>query len=139
VLTEDGVVLMDTPNEGALVRKISFLMYRLLGGRVPYPANKLYHPFHRYYFSEASIRSLLDLAGFDVIEITTKPIPAEKGRGRRLERSLVSMVAAVEKPLGMGFEMIVLARRKRIREETLTVPCSARSVVGTMKLVSCAA
>jgi 2-polyprenyl-3-methyl-5-hydroxy-6-metoxy-1,4-benzoquinol methylase len=141
VLKDDGVILMDTPNEGALVRRISYLMYRLLGRRVSYPANKLYHQYHLYYFSQTALRTLLEQCGFEVIEIVTKPILTEKGRGRRLERALVSLVAALEKPLGMGFELLVLARKKPLQEERLFVPSSSMVPfqLRMSKTVSCAA
>jgi len=112
ILKDDGIVLMDTPNEESLVRKMAYKIYRLLGGRIAYPARKLYHLYHLFYFSEETLTRLLDQCGFEVIEVIYKPIPQEKGRGTRLERTAVRAVAALEKPLGMDYEILVLARKK---------------------------
>ncbi len=112
ILKDDGIILMDTPNEESLIRKMAFKIYRLLGGRIAYPAKKLYHLYHLFYFSEQTLTSLLDKCGFEAIEVIHKPIPLEKGRGTRLERTVVSAVAALEKPLGMDYEILVLARKK---------------------------
>jgi len=112
ILKDDGIILMDTPNEEALIRKVAYRIYRLLRGRIAYPAKKLYHQFHLFYFSEATLRSMLEKCGFDVLEVIRKPIPQEKGRGNRLERTLVRAMAALEKPLGMDYEILVLARKR---------------------------
>jgi len=113
VLKDDGIILMDTPNEEALIRKVAYRIYRLLGGRIAYPAKKLYHLYHLFYFSEKTLKRLLDKCGFDTVEVLYKPIPQEKGRGTRLERTLVKALAALEKPLGMDYEILVIARKKR--------------------------
>ena len=113
ILKDDGMILMDTPNEEALIRKLAFRIYRTLGGLSSYPAKKLYHRYHLYYFSEKTLTLLLDKCGFEAIEVVHKPIPREKGRGNRLERFLVMAVGALEKPLGMDYEVLVLARKKR--------------------------
>lgn len=113
ILKDDGIVLMDTPNEDALIRKMAYRIYRLFGGRIAYPAKKLYHMYHLFYFSEETLRKLLDQCGFEALEVIRKPIPQEKGRGTRLERTLVRAIAALEKPLGMDYEILVLARKKQ--------------------------
>ncbi len=113
ILKDDGIVLMDTPNENALIRKLAYRIYWLLGGRIAYPAEKLYHLYHLFYFSEETLRKLLDLCDFEAKEILRKPIPLEKGRGTRLERTIVRAVAALEKPLGMDYEILALAGKKR--------------------------
>jgi 2-polyprenyl-3-methyl-5-hydroxy-6-metoxy-1,4-benzoquinol methylase len=113
ILKDDGVILMDTPNEEALIRKVAYRIYQLLGKRIAYPAKKLYHLYHLFYYSEKTLTSMLDKCGFETIEAVHKPIPLEKGRGNRLERYMVKAIAALEKPLGMDYEILVLARKKR--------------------------
>jgi len=111
VLKDDGIMLLDTPNEGSLIRRVAHLIYRCFGGRVVYPARSLYHIYHRYYFSENTLRRLLDASGFTVVQIIRKPIPREKGRGNKLERAVVSAFAALERLLHMDFELLVIARK----------------------------
>jgi 2-polyprenyl-3-methyl-5-hydroxy-6-metoxy-1,4-benzoquinol methylase len=112
ILKDDGIILLDTPNEGSLIRRVAHLVYRFFGGRVVYPARNLYHIYHRYYFSEDTLRRILDASGFAVMEMIRKPIPREKGRGNPLERAVVSAFAVLEKRLHMDFELLVIARKK---------------------------
>jgi 2-polyprenyl-3-methyl-5-hydroxy-6-metoxy-1,4-benzoquinol methylase len=113
ILKDDGIILMDTPNEEALIRKVAYRIYQLLGGRIAYPAEKLYHLYHLFYFSEKTLTRLLDKCGFEAIEVIRKPIPLEKGRGTRLERYMVKALGALERPLGMDYEILIMARKKR--------------------------
>ena len=112
ILKDDGIILLDTPNEGSLIRRVAHLIYRFFGGRVVYPARSLYHIYHRFYFSEDALRRILDASGLSVIEMIRKPIPREKGRGNTLERAVVSAFAALERWLHMDFELLVIARKK---------------------------
>jgi 2-polyprenyl-3-methyl-5-hydroxy-6-metoxy-1,4-benzoquinol methylase len=112
ILKDDGILLLDTPNEGSLTRRVAHLIYRFFGGRIVYPAKSLYHIYHRYYFSENTLRRILDASGFSVIEMIRKPIPREKGRGNTLERAVVSAFGALEKQLHMDFELLVVARKR---------------------------
>jgi len=112
IMKDDGIILLDTPNEGSLIRRVAHLIYRFFGGRVVYPARSLYHIYHRYYFSEDTLRRILDASGFTVMEMIRKPIPREKGRGNRVERAVVSAFAALEKRLRMDFELLVIAGKK---------------------------
>jgi len=113
ILKDDGLLLMDTPNEASLIRTVAYGLYRLFGGRMVYPARMLYHPYHLYYFSEKTLRELARKCGFEVIELVRKPIPLQKGRGTRLERYLVKAFAAVERPLGMDYELLAILRKGR--------------------------
>lgn len=118
ILKDDGVLLMDTPNEASLMRRVAYGVYRLCAGRMDYPARMLYHSYHLYYFSEKTLRKLLDKSGFEVIRVLHKPIPLQKGRGNRLERYLVKAFAALEGPLGMDYELLAIARKKSKDQNT---------------------
>jgi 2-polyprenyl-3-methyl-5-hydroxy-6-metoxy-1,4-benzoquinol methylase len=112
ILKDDGIILLDTPNEGSLIRKIAQRIYRLFGGRMTYPARKLYHVYHRYYFSEDTLRRLLDSCGFAIVEMIRKPIPREKGRGNPLERTIVKALGVLERPLSMDYELLAVVRKR---------------------------
>jgi len=113
ILAADGILFLDTPNEEALIRRVAFMLHRMLCGRVAYPASKLYHMFHLYYFSEKTLLRLLGESGFEVVRVERRPIPREKGRGSGLERTLVKAFSLLERPLGMDFELLVVARKKK--------------------------
>jgi len=112
ILKDDGIILLDTPNNESLLRKVAGLIYRVSGGRITYPVSKLYHIFHLYYFSEETLRRLLDSSGFMVAEMIYKPIPREKGRGSTLERTIVTAIGILEARLHMDYELLAIARKK---------------------------
>ena len=60
ILKDDGVLLLNTPNEGALIRKVSQYLYQLSKGHISAPARKLHHIFHLYYFSEKTLISSVE-------------------------------------------------------------------------------
>jgi 2-polyprenyl-3-methyl-5-hydroxy-6-metoxy-1,4-benzoquinol methylase len=112
ILKDDGIVLLDTPNADSLIRKVAHWIYRLSVGQAVYPVRKLYHVYHQYYFSESTLRRLLDTCGFAVVDLIFKPIPREKGRGSPMERSIVKAFGVLEGPLRMDYELLVIARKK---------------------------
>jgi 2-polyprenyl-3-methyl-5-hydroxy-6-metoxy-1,4-benzoquinol methylase len=112
ILKDDGLILLDTPNEGSLIRRLAHFIYRCFGGRIAYPAKRLYHIYHRYYFSEETLRRLLDASGFRVVQMVRKPIPREKGRGNTAERLVVSAMGLLERQLHMDFELLVVACKR---------------------------
>ena len=118
ILKEDGMILLDTPNEGSLLRKVARGVYGISGGRISYPTRKLYHEYHRYYFSEDTLRRMLEASGFVILQVIRKPIPREKGRGSGLERAIVKAFGLLEKRLGMDYELLAIARKRQTESET---------------------
>jgi len=113
ILRDDGIVLLDTPNVDSLIRKVAHWIYRFSLGQARYPVQKLYHVYHQYYFSEITLRRLLETSGFTVLELIYKPIPREKGRGSPLERTIVKAFGLLEGPLRMDYELLAIARKKK--------------------------
>jgi hypothetical protein len=105
------VVLLDTPNAEALIRRISHLLYGVSLGKISYPARKLHHVFHLYYYSKKTLRSIVRKHGFDIVWMRGKPIPLVKARGSALERLVVKGFSALEKRLDMQYEILVLLRK----------------------------
>lgn len=63
VLAPGGLVLLETPDEGCLPRRLVRGAYRLTHGRIdalPY----LYYPAHKWYFTRRAMRLALSRAGF---------------------------------------------------------------------------
>ena len=112
VLKDDGIILFNTPNEKALIRKVAQYLYQFSGSRISAPARKLHHIFHLYYFSANTLKALLQKSGFEVVELKGKPIPFMRGRGNFLEKSIVRLFAFIEKGLDREFELIALAQKR---------------------------
>lgn len=116
VLRPGGVLLLDTPNARALLRRMADWIYRWSGGAVRYPVAKLYHEFHLYYFSEHVLRRLLGEVGFRVEHVEGRAIPLPKARGNALEKLIVKGLSRLETRLDGPYELIVMASRPRAAE-----------------------
>jgi 2-polyprenyl-3-methyl-5-hydroxy-6-metoxy-1,4-benzoquinol methylase len=111
VLKKDGVVLLNTPNERALLRRMAHVLYGVSLGKWTYPIRKLFHEYHLYYYSAKTLETTLRQAGFTIVYRESKSIPAVKARGSRLEKGIVQVVSGFEKLLGMEYELVVIAGR----------------------------
>jgi 2-polyprenyl-3-methyl-5-hydroxy-6-metoxy-1,4-benzoquinol methylase len=113
ILTDDGIILFDTPNIDSLMRLFAHWTYKITGGLLKYPVKKLYHQFHLYYFSPKTLRMLLDKAGFEIIEMRKKTIPITKAKGNKLEKLIVKGLSLLEKAMNREYELFVVAKKAR--------------------------
>ncbi|MFN7954681.1 MAG: class I SAM-dependent methyltransferase [bacterium] len=111
LLKDDGIILLDTPNERGLLREIARWAYKLSGGAVQYPARKLHHVYHLFYYSPETLTRMLANAGFEIVDFEKKVIPPLKARGSAVEKAMVGAFGRVERWLGREFELLVIARK----------------------------
>jgi 2-polyprenyl-3-methyl-5-hydroxy-6-metoxy-1,4-benzoquinol methylase len=111
VLKNDGLILLNTPNERALLRLVAHVLYGISLGKWTYPIRKLFHEYHLYYYSAKTLETTLCRAGFSVVYRESKPIPVVKARGSRLEKAIVRTSSVFERLLGMEYELVVIAGR----------------------------
>ncbi len=111
LLKDDGIILLDTPNERGLLRELSRWIYKASGGTVQYPAKKLHHVYHLFYYSPETLKRMLEKAGFEIVDFEKKVIPPLKARGSALEKAMVGAFGRVERALGREFELLLIARK----------------------------
>jgi 2-polyprenyl-3-methyl-5-hydroxy-6-metoxy-1,4-benzoquinol methylase len=111
VLKSDGVLLLNTPNERALLRLMAHVLHDISLGKWTYPIRKLFHEYHLYYYSAKTLETTLNKAGFTVVYRESKSIPLVKARGTRLEKAIVRTLSTFEKLLGREYELVVIAGR----------------------------
>jgi len=111
VLTCGGYVLLNTPNENSLLKALAHACYAGSGGRFRYPVRKLYHVYHLFYFTEVTIRRVLERAGFEVVKILRTSIPLSKARGSRVEKAVVGALSGLERVLEMQYQLLVVGRK----------------------------
>ncbi len=109
VLKEGGLVLINTPNEGSLLRLTARLLYLCSLGKFTYPVEKLYHAYHLCSYTQKSLEWVLRDSGFTVVFTAKKPMIGPKGRASPLVRSLLQALSGVETLLGMEYELLVVA------------------------------
>jgi 2-polyprenyl-3-methyl-5-hydroxy-6-metoxy-1,4-benzoquinol methylase len=110
-LQDDGLLMLNTPNEESLLRYLAKTLYTVSSGLFTYPVRKLYHTYHLYYFNLFSLKKLLSLGGFEILSVEKKRIPIVKARGSSLEKTLVRLLSNGERILGKEYELEVIARK----------------------------
>jgi len=72
ILKPGGLLILELPNEGTWFRWVAKALFFGTGGRTYKIVERLYHPFHRYYFSPITLPRALEATGFRVREMITK-------------------------------------------------------------------
>lgn len=132
LLKPSGVLLVNTPNENSLLRKVARFLYRGSGGWITAPVNRLYHPYHLYYFGAETLTVLFRRAGFELVVMKTKQIPMSRGRISAGTRVVMKTLSVAERLLHAEYEMIVLARKpagavgRDAADEGAVIPDGAR-------------
>lgn len=92
-LRRGGILALSVPNVAGLFSRLSFLAYRLTGGKLSRPLETLYQiehePMHLFHFSEETLTALLERTGFTVLEIVQQDIidPRNIGKRAKLENA----------------------------------------------------
>jgi len=66
-LADNGLLVLETPNEGSLLRQIIRLARSITGKRIDLQ-NKIYYRAHRYYFTKQAMCMLLERCGYSDIQ-----------------------------------------------------------------------
>lgn len=119
LLRPGGLLVMETPDEGCLARKLVRAAHRATGGRVSY-LRRLYYLDHRWYFSRKAMAIVLRRVGFDEVrfypERTVKEFGARKATAYGLLRSwpqqvAVSALSAISAIPWFRNKMVVMATK----------------------------
>ena len=110
LLKPSGLLLVNTPNENSLLRKVARLLYRGSGGFMTTPVNRLYHRYHLHYFAAETLSVLFQRAGFELVRMNTKQIPTSRGRISPATRMAMKALSVAERLLHAEYELLVLAK-----------------------------
>jgi len=111
VLRPGGVLSVLTPNHDSLITLLTRLAYKLTARRLPLET-LLYPPVHQYYFTPRTLGDLLVLAGFEVKQVGSAPLHAEKCMvSNTLMRIGASAIDFAGKPLNKGYRTVIIASK----------------------------
>jgi 2-polyprenyl-3-methyl-5-hydroxy-6-metoxy-1,4-benzoquinol methylase len=111
ILKKGGLLLINTPNEQSLLRRVARLLYLGSLGKLTYPVEKLYHAYHLCSYTQERLEGVLKDCGFTITWAAKKPIGGPKGRISPLMRRCLMTFAWVEKLLNMEYELLVVAQK----------------------------
>ncbi len=110
ILKPGGYVMLNTPNEAGLLKLLARVCYRATLGVFRYPARKLYHVYHLYYFTPPTLVRMLEREGLELVTLERSLIPIVKARGTALEKLIVRLVSGLESATGREYQLLAIAR-----------------------------
>jgi ubiquinone/menaquinone biosynthesis C-methylase UbiE len=111
VLKPEGILLVNTPNEASLLRKMAKFIYHGSGGVIRYPVTKLYHCYHLAYFNAGSLNTLFEKAGFGVVTRRKKIMPITRGRSSPTVKIIRKIISSLEKLCHGEYELFFIAQK----------------------------
>jgi hypothetical protein len=84
------MVVVATDNFDCLVADLSVALYRLSGGRWRYPVERVFIDRNRTYFTERSLRDLLERLALDVVFFEKMEYPLRKIKTTAAERLVLA-------------------------------------------------
>ena len=90
LLGPGGLIVVATDNFDCLVADLSVAFYRLSGGRWRYPVERVFIDRNRTYFTERSLRALLERLALDVVFFEKMEYPLRKIKTTLAERLVLA-------------------------------------------------
>ncbi len=113
LLTDQGLLFIDVPNERHLLAAVAGEVNRILGRPAVLVLAPTFPPFHVFGFSPGSLRSLLSKHGLEVVHLRVRSgvhVPRRGGWKDRLASTIGSTIHRVGNQIGRGHNMQAWAR-----------------------------
>jgi SAM-dependent methyltransferase len=111
LIRKGGIVLLTTDNFDCLIADIARLAYRLSRGRIRYPMARVFIPHNRCYFTETTLRGLVEASGLRVVVFEKMEYPLEKIRTNTVERLILRCLYAMAAILQRQAQVTILAEK----------------------------
>ena len=111
LLRPGGVVLLTTDNFDCLVADAARLAYRASAGTVRYALERVFIKPNRSYFSEATLRALLEASGLRIAILEKMEYPIDKIHTNPAERLILKTFYGVARLLNRQAQVTVLAEK----------------------------
>lgn len=111
LLRSGGIVLLTTDNFDCLIGDLARIAYRGSTGKVRYAMERIFIPPNRSYFTEATLKSLLDKCGLRVVVFEKMEYPLDKIRTNFAERLLLKGFYGAAGLLNRQAQVTVIAQK----------------------------
>ena len=111
LLCPGGVLLLTTDNFDCLVADAARLTYRVSAGTVRYALERVFIAPNRSYFSEATLRAILEASGLRIVMLEKMEYPIDKIRTNPAERLILKGFYGVARLLHRQAQITVLAEK----------------------------
>jgi 2-polyprenyl-3-methyl-5-hydroxy-6-metoxy-1,4-benzoquinol methylase len=111
LLRRGGLMLLTTDNFDCLVADVARLAYHASFGRVRYPMERVFIAPNRSFFTEATLRSLLESCGLRVVVFEKIEYPLDKIRTNWAERWILKGFYGAAHLLNRQAQVTVLAQK----------------------------
>jgi 2-polyprenyl-3-methyl-5-hydroxy-6-metoxy-1,4-benzoquinol methylase len=111
LVRKGGLILLTTDNFDCLVADVARIAYRTTFGMVRYPMERVFIAPNRSYFTEATLRALLDLCGLRVVTFEKMEYPIDKIRTNIAERVILQSFYGAAHLLHREAQVTVLAEK----------------------------
>jgi SAM-dependent methyltransferase len=112
LLRSGGLLLVTTDNFDALVADAARVMHRASLGAIKYGMERVFIDANRSYFTEATLRDILDRAGFRPVIVQKMEYPIDKIRTNAVERVVLQSFYTAAKVLHREAQLTVLAEAR---------------------------
>lgn len=119
LLDKDGIFIVNTFNADSMIFSLS-RMLKSIGIRVAF--DRLYSHHHLQHYSRKSIRKILTLWGFDIIEhrchnypLKAVDVPKAGKLVKNMYKAAVGAIFLLSEPLGMGIEHTIICKPKALQ------------------------
>ncbi len=114
LLKPGGVLYIAVPNQHCLMTVLLDWYIRMRGPGYGFFLERLYVPPHVYYFNPETLRSMLERAGFETVEVCTGNVYLGRYRLKLGMRILMELVLKTGRLAGMGAKVLALARKPEV-------------------------
>jgi len=111
LLRRGGVMLLTTDNFDCLVGDVARLAYRASFGAIRYPMERVFIAPNRSFFTEATLRSVLESCGLRIVVLEKMEYPLDKIRTNWAERLILQGFYSVAHVLHRQAQVTVLAEK----------------------------
>lgn len=110
-LSENGLLIVTTPNYASLITFIVEWLYKISFKLISGPVKRFFMPEHYFYFTKRSIENLVENSGFEIIRSITTESAYEIVPMSYIQRKIIGVIFLFGRILNLQNRTIIVARK----------------------------